>query len=67
MYGRIITEGYYKAHNSEELEQHIQNVLFDGQDPKYDVRQDIIKYDLQQPECGCGEFIHQFLVHLLRG
>ena len=66
MYGKIVTEGYYKAHNREELKRHIQDVLFNGNDPKYDVRQDIIKYDLQQPECGCGEFIHQFLVHLLR-
>lgn len=64
-FGEKIISGYYKAKNCEELEEIINNILFNNKDPFLAVREKVIAEELIQPAEGAARFITDYLMKKL--
>lgn len=63
-FGQKIVSGYYKANTIEELEELINKVLINGEDPLLSVREKVIAEDLVQPSKGVSDFILNFVLKI---
>ena len=63
-YGQKIVSGYYKANTIEELEELVNKVLINGEDPLLSVREKVIAEDLVQPSKGVANFILNFVLKI---
>lgn len=64
-FGQKIISGYYKATNYEELENTINRILFNEEDPLLPIREKVLAENLIQPKNGVAAFILNYLTEML--